>query len=125
MIDVGELETLGWGTLTESERAAWLLRFAGNFPVVSSQNGFSLDGHLITKIDSNIVTLCESRLSEAVRQQYIENATAEASAIAYKGLTPAQVQNPSVALQFYWSLLTLPAEERARCMYWAVRGERA
>lgn len=121
-----EFKITNWDTMSEAEQSAWLVKFVLGIDIQHDGTSFSVGGETITgKPDARRIANCEQGLEGPVRDLYLENCLSEASSIAYSGLTPEQVQTPETAKKFYASLLMLPTAVRARCMYWAVRGERA
>lgn len=127
--DRSEFYTSNWDTLRSEQQGAWLYMFVLGEKVQfnPSDETFVLlsDGKMIVGYDHDVVVECERRISGDTRKLYVQNCLSEASAIAYEGLTPEQVQRPETAHRFYEVLLTLASDRRARCMYWAVRGERS
>lgn len=120
-----DFKVTNWDTMGEMEQAAWLHKFVLGDNVDVDGNRFSLAGGIPAEFDANLVERCERSLDGAELELYVANCLTEASYIAYKGLEPEEVRTPEVARRFYEKLLLLPVEVRARCMYWAVRGERA
>lgn len=121
-----DFKITNWDTMTDAEQTAWLAKFVLCEDVQFDGTKFTLFGSdLSDQFGQTLVSNCEKKLQDSVRELYLDNCLAEASSITYKGMTQEQVQSPDTAKKFYATLLMLPSEVRARCMYWAVRGERA
>lgn len=126
MIDWNEFQITNWDTMSEHEQVAWLQRFVLKQEVTSDGAHFHLKhSRLADTIDANLVRDCERILSGETRSLYVASAASEASASAYVGMTPAQISHPDTAAKWYDHILTLAPDVRARCIYWAVRGEQA
>lgn len=104
------MDTKSWGLMNERERGIWL---------TTHVLGEARDAD----VDSNLLAECEAALNTEQAAQYVTNCLSEASSIAYRGLSAEQVQQAETAMIFYRVLLTLPVENRALSMYWAILGE--
>lgn len=94
-----------WDTLSNAERLQFVCRFAG----VQTE-----------KIDQNLVYLAEENLNYIQRERYVELVSAEVSVITYRGLSDAQIQSQETAQRYYFNMLHLSTEIKARCLWEAV-----
>jgi len=120
-----EFKTNNWDTLETMEQAAWLHKFVLGDSVDVDGKLFTLAGGIPVEYDANLITMCEHSLEDRELELYLDSCLGEASSLAYAGLTAEQIQHPDTAKRFYLNLMTLPMDERGRCLYWAKRGERA
>lgn len=121
--DPRNLELMSWGLMNSDMRAAWLsVVILGKRHSIDEDGAPHVDGRKCS-LDPNLIRLCEHSLDRQQMEQYVKNCLSEASAIAYKDMTPEQVSDPSTAFVFYRTLLTLPLESHANSLYWAYKGE--
>lgn len=120
--DSKEFEVLSWGMMDDELKAAWLLAFIVRQQYTLSGGRITFDGRAPV-MDHNLIALCESQLDDTQTDQYLRNCLSEASAIAYKDMTPEQVSHPSTAMKFYSVVMMLPLESKSRSLYWAFKGE--
>jgi hypothetical protein len=73
-------------------------------------------------IDSNTCHRCELRLTPEQQKQYTDYVSSEVSAITYEGMTPAEISSPSVADKYYWNMLSLSPDIRAKFLWHTVEG---
>lgn len=115
-----EFEFTGWGTMDSNAKAAWLLAFVLDLPVENTSQGMTVNGEKVD-LTPNLISRCEQELPDPTKRLYVKNCMSEAGSIAYNGLPDKT--GVEAAYRYYRTLLTLPVENRAVSMYWALKGE--
>lgn len=72
------------------------------------------------RIDATMVWLMEENMRQDERVRYVDLLSAEASLITYRGLSEAQVQTQDTTQRYYFNLIHMPAEVKARCAWYAL-----
>lgn len=77
-------------------------------------------GNKSDRIDMAMVWLMEENMRQDARARYTDLVSAEASLITYRGLSDAQIQTQDTTQRYYFNLLHMPAEVKARCAWHAI-----
>ena len=94
-----------WILMSEEERVYFIRDFSG-------QNA--------DEITLDIVRVCEQRLSEKQRARYVDYVSGEIAAITYQRIDPS---SEAASSAYYFNLLSMPAEMKAKMIWHAVKGE--
>lgn len=74
-----------------------------------------------TQLSLDLLARCEMRLNQKQRRDYISYVSSHVAAITYNGLTDAQIQLPETTDDFYFNVLTLSAEQRAKNIWHVIK----
>lgn len=77
-------------------------------------------GNKSDRIDMAMVWLMEENMRQEARIRYTDLVSAEASLVTYRGLSEAQIQTQDTTQRYYFNLLHMPAEVKARCAWYAL-----
>ena len=113
-----------WETMSSKEKAAWLYKYGLNETIYNIDDTFLVFDEEILDVTAQLIYDCEQKLTNVVRQLYVSNVTGEVSALAYKNID-TQLSNEDRAKLYYSTMLMAPLDVRGRCLYWAIRGEKA
>ena len=124
-INEQELFSLNWATLNPSEQRAWLEIFVAKKKIAKNESGQYICDNipLPSTISLDFLHSLERNLVGKMRDLYIENVTNETSTNTYRGMTDEQIKSPETTTAYYFNLLTTPVELRAKCLYYAAKGE--
>lgn len=122
-----DFKVQNWTLMSDKEKSAWLTAFALNITLREDNGIFINDGTGVPLdcVDANLIAAGEAALSPDQKALYISSIMGEVSAQIYEGKTQEQIQAQSTAMEFYSAILMCDLETRGRCMYWAIRGQRA
>lgn len=95
-----------WDTLSDSEKLAFF----------SAKTGRSL-----MSITLDVVHEVEQTLSQTARDAYVDYTTSECSLITYKVSDP---HDPNTANLYYFNMLTLSVDIKAKMLWYALNGLR-
>lgn len=77
-------------------------------------------GNKSDRIDMSMIWIVEENMRQDARVRYTDLLSAEASLITYRGLSEAQIQTQDTTQRYYFNLLHMPADVKARCAYNAI-----
>lgn len=72
------------------------------------------------RIDAQMVWLMEENMRQDARVRYTDLVSGEASLVTYRGLSEAQIQTQDTTQRYYFNLLHMPPEVKARCAWHAI-----
>jgi folate-dependent tRNA-U54 methylase TrmFO/GidA len=75
------------------------------------------------RIDMDLIYLAEQYLSAPQRERYVDYVSGEVSAQTYHGLTDDQIQATETTQRYYFNLIHVSAEMKAKCL-WHAREDR-
>jgi len=120
---VEDFEIMGWGVMSDNEKAAWLSKFILNKELEQQGSIIHVEGQPAV-LDSNLIAACETSLPEDSLKLYVTNAMSETGALTYVGMSRSLRQTGEAASKYYKNLLMLPIENRALALYWTAKGEK-
>lgn len=79
----------------------------------------SFSGVNAEELTLDIIHICETRLSEQQRQRYVHYSSGEIAAITYRVVDPSSA---AAADYYYFNLLNMSVETKAKMLWHAVNG---